>query len=183
MPQSNETSLALADLSTMSPDELAEVAEASLAQNQKQKSKIDELLGERTELAVEAVSIDWAELAGAIGGGATAGMVMGNIQYEIDAGTEGYDEESLKLLGFVDKDIAMALGATVGHYMAKKAGARAERRQPGSGQSSLKMARVLRGTAMGVASGAAYRMGYAFAAEPDDDETTETDDEGDQAAV
>lgn len=185
MPPNNKASSAvpLADLSTMNQSELTEVAEASLERNLKQKNKIDELLDERQALAVgDPFPLD--EFAASIGGGVVSGLVMGSIQHEIDAGTEGYDDDSLKLGGLVDYDLALGVGAAIGSYVVHKSGARKERQAPGAGKDSLKFARILRGVATGAASGAAYRLAYSAAVASDEDDDEETESNGDdQAAV
>lgn len=181
----NETNaLALAELGSMDHEELTEVAGASLEKNLSQKSKIDELVEEHYALTVgDAFPLD--EMAGTAAGAASAGLVMGDLQRRIDAGEEGFDEDSNKLLKVLDYDLAMGVTAAVGSYVAHRAGARKERAAPGSGKDTLAIGRMLRGFASGAASGALYRLAYKAAVTADDpeDEEETAEEESDQAAV
>ena len=177
MPPANSRTLALGDLGTMSHEELTEVAEASLEKNIAQQNKIDRLIEESFG---EAFPLE--EMAASVAGATSAGLVMGDIQRRIDAGEEGYTEESLKLGKMVDYDLAMSVTAAIGSVIAHKSGATKERRAPGTGRGTLRFAKILRGFATGAASGAAYRLAYTAAVEPDEQQP-DTDEEDDQAAV
>lgn len=91
--------------------------------------------------------------AAAAGGGA-AGYIMGSIQQEIDAGTEGYTEESTSLFGVLPYDIALAAG--VGGLAYSKYG--------------RKYRSELRSFAVGAVGFAAGRMAYEYARTPDEEE-------------
>lgn len=184
MPKNKEPSpLGLVDFSAMDPEDLAEVCEDSLKLARKNKDKVDALQSDNLALQAEYSSINGTEITASIVGGGLTGAVMGDRQRRVDTGE--IDEDSIKLGGMLDYDLAMGVGAAVGSYVAKKSGVRKERMAPGSGQDALKMARMLKGFAYGAASGAAYRLGYSATVTPPEEEEADDEetDEDDQAAV
>ncbi|MCR9165545.1 MAG: hypothetical protein ACE37F_00830 [Nannocystaceae bacterium] len=70
----------------------------------------------KTKEKTKAIAEANADYMSAAAGAAAAGWMMGTVQKEIDAGTEGYSEESKKILG-VDKDLAFGLGCAGASYV------------------------------------------------------------------
>lgn len=80
----------------MNKEDLADAVDKAVTRAQKIK--------EKGVVAAKAI----LEFVFAGAGGAVVGYWLGSIQREINAGTEGYDEDSLKIFG-VDKDLGAGL--------------------------------------------------------------------------
>jgi len=87
-------------LMSMSKEDLADTTIRTVEKAKTIKEKAAAATAEILEFAFAAV------------GGGLAGYWIGSIQREINAGTEGYDEDSLKFFG-VDKDLGAGLAAAV----------------------------------------------------------------------
>lgn len=118
-----------ADLMKMPKDELAEETVKLANRLQTVKTK-----------AVEAGEAAVDFVAGGAGGGA-AGYWMGTIQRQIDAGTEGFDDDSKKLMG-VDKDLALGVVlASLSYVKGMKKQYKGPLRQAGIGALSFYVGR------------------------------------------
>lgn len=94
-------------------------------------------------------------------GGGLAGYWLGSIQREINAGVEGYDEDSLKFFG-VDKDLGVGLALAIGANV-----------------KQLKKFRApLRAGGMGFLSFWTGRKAFNMALEKEVDDEEEGDEEG-----
>lgn len=145
-----------AELSQLSKNDLIGVVQRAVGRLQAQGTRLKKLAATVKD---EAVDIGW----GAVGygtaalAGAGVGYWMGSIQRNIEDGAEGYDEESLLLLGF-DKDLVAALGGAVAAYAMSK---RKETKQ---------YAPYMRMASMGALASWAGRMGYEYGMTPAEEE-------------
>ena len=109
------------ELSQLSKNDLIGVVQRAVGRLQVQGTRIKKMAA---SLKDEAVDIGWGALGygTAAIAGAGVGYWMGSIQRNILDGKEGYDEESLLVMGF-DKDLVAALAGALGAYvMAKRGG-------------------------------------------------------------
>ena len=93
-----------ADLMRMSKEDLAGAVDRAVTKAKTYKEKA-------AKAAEEVMEFVFAGL-----GAGVAGYWLGSIQREIEAGTEGYDEDSLKFFG-VDKDLGFGLALAVASQM------------------------------------------------------------------
>lgn len=126
----------------MNKEDLADAVDRSIAKVKTYKEKA-------AKAAEEMLEFVFAGL-----GGAVAGWWLGSIQREIDAGTEGYDVDSLKLFG-VDKDLALGVVMGVGSQL---------------GFGGKKFKAGLRAGAMGTLSFWAGRKSYQMAYEKEEED-------------
>lgn len=77
-----------------------------------------------------------ADYMSAAAGAAAAGWVMGGVQKELDAGTEGYSEEDKNIFG-LPKDLAIGLGLAGASYLKQAKKYRPWLRQGGIGALSF----------------------------------------------
>lgn len=96
------------DLKALTKAELVEVAERLF-------DKVHAIKTQAKEKALAAAEANADYMTAAVGA-AAAGYMMGSVQKEIDAGTEGYSEENKKILG-IPKDLALGLTCTGASYL------------------------------------------------------------------
>lgn len=108
-----------------------ELAEETL----KLAEKLHDFKSKAKEKALAAAEANADYMTAAVGA-AAAGWVMGSVQKEIDAGTEGYTEESKKIFG-IPKDLAIGLGCAGASYSEYFKKYRAYLRQGGIGALSF----------------------------------------------
>lgn len=112
-----------------------ELAEETL----KLAERLQDIKSKAKEKALAAAEAN-ADYISAAAGAAAAGYIMGNVQKEIDAGTEGYSEESKSVFG-VDKDLAIGLGLAGASYMKQLKKYQPYLRQGGIGALSVYIGR------------------------------------------
>ena len=129
--------MAAKDLSTR---ELMALPKRELAEETlKLAEKLQDFKSKAKEKALAAAEAN-ADYMSAAAGAAAAGYVMGSVQKEIDAGTEGYDEESKKVMG-VPKDLAIGLGLAGASYLKQFKKYQPHLRQGGIGALSVYIGR------------------------------------------
>jgi hypothetical protein len=144
------------ELSQLSKNDLIGVVQRAVGRLQAQGSRIKKMAA---SLKDEAVDIGWGALGygTAAVAGAGVGYWMGSIQRNILDGKEGYDEESLLVMGF-DKDLVAAVAGAVGAYAMSKR------------KETKEYAPYLRMASMGALASWAGRMGYEYGMAPPEEE-------------
>ncbi|MEX1362162.1 MAG: hypothetical protein AB1Z98_03505 [Nannocystaceae bacterium] len=149
-----------AELTQLSKNDLVGVVQRAVAKLQSQRTRIRKLAESAKDVA-KTGALELADYGSAAAGGAGVGMMMGTIQAKIAAGEEGYDEESLLIMG-VDKDLAAAIaGAAAAYWMSTRA-------KPG--EPAHKYAHYVKQGAMGALAAWAGRVAYEYALTPDEEE-------------
>lgn len=152
-----------AELSQLSKNDLIGVVQRAVGRLQAQGTRIKKMAASLKE---EAVDIGWGALGygTAALAGAGVGYWMGSIQRNIADGKEGYDEDSLLLMGF-DKDLVAAVAGALGAYAMSKR------------KETKDYAAYVRMASMGALASWAGRMGYEYGMAPPEAE------EGEQQAA
>ncbi|MCA9652550.1 MAG: hypothetical protein KC501_21720 [Myxococcales bacterium] len=149
-----------AELTQLSKNDLVGVVQRAVAKLQSQRGRIRKL-AESAKGIAKTGALELADYGSAALGGAGVGMMMGTIQAKIAAGEEGYDEESLLVMG-VDKDLAAAIaGAAAAYWMSTRG-------KPDD--PSRKYAHYVKQGAMGALAAWAGRVAYEYALTPDEEE-------------
>lgn len=166
-----------AELSQLSKNDLIGVVQTSMRKLQAQSGRIRKLGKQAKDLILEYSKQGAFELADYAAAGlaaGAAGMWMGSIQAKIDAGEEGYDEESLLAFG-VDKDLAATIVAVgTAFYLHRRASSALEAKDEEGHKNWEQAAHYVKQGAAGLLAGWAYRMSYEYAMAPPEEE------EGDQ---
>ncbi len=147
-----------AELTQLSKNDLIGVVQRAVTKLQSQKTRLRKL-AESAKGMAKSGALELADYGSAALGGAGVGMMMGTIQAKILAGEEGYDEESLLVMG-IDKDLAAAIAAAATAYAMTRS----------KNESAQKYSHYVKTGAMGALAAWAGRAAYEYALTPDEEE-------------
>jgi len=159
-----------AELSQLSKNDLIGVVQRAVGRLQAQGSRLKKMAASIKDEAIDAGmgALDYGTAALA---GAGVGYWVGSIQRSIADGEEGYDEESLLVMG-LDKDLVAALAAAGAAWYLS---GRASKDKGSNNNKEMKSyAHYLRMAAMGALSAWAGRMGYEYGMKPPEAEEEAT---------